>query len=438
MLRPGYSIELCGCCGHATTAIELKPMSSPARQPRVRPANLRLPLLTHIGLFLALAVIVAILAGLLVWVSLGRPDLIGGPTRALDVKDRFDVVKLILAVAGGIGAVVALTIAYRRQRHSEAAEYREDTKLYTDRFGRAAEQLGHDKAAVRLAGTYALAELADDWDDGRQVCIDVLCAYLRMPYTPPTAPDPAAMSPDDFKEAQQVALLAWQERQVRHTVIRLIGDHLRPSAAVSWQGHDFDFTGALFDGGDFGGLHISGGSVSFSEATFSGGNVNFNGATFSGGNVNFNGATFSGGNVNFDHATFSDNGGVSFNGATFSGGNVNFSLAKFSPFYVVFSHATFSGGNVNFNAATFSGGGVVFSDATFSGGNVSFSYATFSGGEVNFIRAAFSGGNVNFNGAMFAGGTVDLSHPRNYSTPPAFDAWPAGPPPGLVLPASGP
>ncbi|MFD9499878.1 hypothetical protein [Streptomyces sp. NPDC060035] len=34
--------------------------------------------------------------------------------------------------------------------------------------------LGHDQAAVRLAGVYALARLADDWAEQRQVCIDVL------------------------------------------------------------------------------------------------------------------------------------------------------------------------------------------------------------------------------------------------------------------------
>lgn len=30
--------------------------------------------------------------------------------------------------------------------------------------------------------TTAHARLADDWTEQRQACIDVLCAYLRMPY----------------------------------------------------------------------------------------------------------------------------------------------------------------------------------------------------------------------------------------------------------------
>jgi hypothetical protein len=35
---------------------------------------------------------------------------------------------------------------------------------------------------------YALAGLADDWPENRQTCVDVLCAYLRMPYEPRLPP----------------------------------------------------------------------------------------------------------------------------------------------------------------------------------------------------------------------------------------------------------
>lgn len=40
------------------------------------------------------------------------------------------------------------------------------------------------------------------------------------------------------------------EQEVRHTVLRLVGNHLRPGAPVSWQGYDLDLTGAVLDGGD--------------------------------------------------------------------------------------------------------------------------------------------------------------------------------------------
>ncbi|WP_201732362.1 hypothetical protein [Acidithrix sp. C25] len=40
----------------------------------------------------------------------------------------------------------------------------------------------HEKAAVRLAGVTAMARLAHDWGTQRQMCVDVLCAYLLMPF----------------------------------------------------------------------------------------------------------------------------------------------------------------------------------------------------------------------------------------------------------------
>jgi hypothetical protein len=60
-----------------------------------------------------------------------------------------------------------------------------DTRTLNERFDTVAEQLGSDKPpAVRMAAVYAMAGLADDWQDHRQMCVDVLCAYLRMPYEP--------------------------------------------------------------------------------------------------------------------------------------------------------------------------------------------------------------------------------------------------------------
>ncbi|HXT88128.1 MAG TPA: AAA family ATPase, partial [Trebonia sp.] len=78
------------------------------------------------------------------------------------------------------GGVVALVVAYRRQHVGEAAEAREHGRALTDRLGAAAEQLGSERPAVRIAGAYAMARLADDWPQARQTCINVLCGYLRL------------------------------------------------------------------------------------------------------------------------------------------------------------------------------------------------------------------------------------------------------------------
>lgn len=174
-----------------------------------------------------------------------------------------------------------------------------------------------------------MARLADDWEPQRGMCIDVLCAYLRMPCDPQRA--------------------AEGKREVRRTVIRLIRDHLRPLTGVTWGGLRIDLTGATFDGGDFAGAAFSGGKVTFRGATFSGA-VSLRGATFSSGRVSFRTATFgTGGRVDFRGAAFGTGGTVDFRGAAFSGGTVNF------------RGATFSGGTVNFDATTFSGGTVDFS-----------------------------------------------------------------------------
>ncbi|MER5347071.1 pentapeptide repeat-containing protein [Streptomyces mirabilis] len=332
-----------------------------------------------VGPVLVLAFTVALLVAAAVffagWDLLEAREL--RPERQIDSKTLFDLVKLSFGVVAGAGALVALVVAYRRQRVDEDGALRDATRLHTERFTTAVAQLGAESAAVRLGGVHALAGLADDAPtrDLRQTCIDVLCAYLRLPYTAETdlpADDPAARH-------TYLAL-----REVRHTIIRLIRDHLQlvPERPHSWQGLDFDFTGVTFDGGDLSGVVFSGGTVSFGGAEFTGGTVHFDGARFSGGTVHFGAARFTGGTV-------------PFSGAEFSGGTVHFGAARFT------------GGGVYFNAE-FTGGTVDFREAHFTGGRVSFN-AEFTGGTVSFHGAEFTGGGVDFRGAEFTGGTVDLS-----------------------------
>jgi hypothetical protein len=128
---------------------------------------------------------------------------------------------------------------------------------FTSRFGAVTQQLGHEVAAVRLAGVVALAQLADEFEINRQMCIDGLCAYIRMPY------DPKASS---IKEG---------EKEVRLSIISEIVKRLQKDASPSWSEFNFDFSGATFDGGNFSGAQFSGGEVNFYEAQFSGGVVNF-------------------------------------------------------------------------------------------------------------------------------------------------------------------
>ena len=263
--------------------------------------------------------------------------------------------------------------AQREQLDRTLAEQR--TRTLNERFVTAAGQLGDDKpAAVRLAGVYATAGLADDWSENRQTCVDVLCAYLRMPYEP----DPG----DEVPGPERLAFRA--SREVRHTVIRVISAHLKDGAEVSWQGLNFDFTGAVFDGGDF------------------------------------------------SRARFSD-GTVSFRGAKFSDRAVTFMMARFSGGHVWFSDAEFCAGTVSFDFAEFSGSTVSFTGAEFSGGLVLFRRATFSGARVYFSGARSLADGAAVAGARFSGGTVDFSDPKDWSVPPVFP-WTGTPPPGVKLP----
>jgi uncharacterized protein YjbI with pentapeptide repeats len=399
------------------------------RESRGAAGGLRMPFGWQLTLWLVLAVMVAAGAGFGLWWGLGSPDFRGG---TLNPREWLELIKIALAVTGGIGGVVALVVAYRRQRINEAEHLREATKLFNERYTSAVDQLGSDKAAIRLGGVYAMAGLADDWEAGRQKCIDVLCAYLRMPYTPPVSPDDnearEAAGIDDKAAWSKEQSQRSEERQVRHTVIRLIGDHLRDSTSGEpglWRGHDFDFTGAVFDGGDF------------SKAVFSDATVSFIGAKFTSGTVHFNGAKFTSGTIDFSNAEFTD-GNVNFISAQFTGGNINFWHAEFAGGTINFRSAEFTGSTVNFSYAEFSGSMVHFNGADFSGSTVDFNTTRFSGGLVTFFGARFLGGQVNFSYAEFSGGRVDLSQPALYNTPPLFSAWENSPPEGVLLPPTQP
>ncbi|HEY1179689.1 MAG TPA: hypothetical protein VGF17_26330 [Phytomonospora sp.] len=270
---------------------------------------LRLTYGWHVLSWLCTGIVVSAAVAVLLWIAFGRPDL-SGP---VEPGQRFDVVKLILtvagSVAGGVGAVVALVVSYRKQHQSEAAERREDTRLFNERYHQAAEQLGSERAAVRLAGVYALAGLADDWDDGRRKCVEVLCAYMRMPYAPP---DPALSDEDEDVEVRREQRRRREEREVRRAVLDTIGERLRAEPGEgSWHRLDFDFRGAVIDGGNLREAKIIAGTV-----------LRFDEAVFRDGMVSFTGTVMTGGFIGFTMATFARDGVVEFIGAAVSGGIV--------------------------------------------------------------------------------------------------------------------
>ena len=293
------------------------------------------------------------------------------------------------------------------------------TELYT----RAVDQLGNDQAPVRLGGLHALERLAQNNPAQRQTIVDVICAYLRMPYALPDDKPPGEDAP---AEAHTRYEQRRQELQVRLTAQRIVAAHLRPDTwGTFWPDIDLDLTEAQLHQLDLTDCRIR--------------NAEFGGAKFSG-DAAFDKANFSG-NARFDKAKFS--GDASFSEAQFSGdarfyktkfsGNARFNKAKFSA-KAVFGEAKFSG-NAWFDEAEFSG------DAEFNGAQYS-AYAVFGGaqfsayawfdeaqffGDAVFGEAPFGGaqfsGNTRFDEAKFSGNTR-LAGARTRPAEDGFCSWP--------------
>ncbi|MFW6641612.1 pentapeptide repeat-containing protein [Nocardiopsis algeriensis] len=291
---------------------------------------------------------VAAMVGL-AWLVLDTPQ--WRPPQELTPKHLDAIATRAFAVVAGLGGVALLVISYRRQRTTEAdaeraerASKREATRLFTERFTAASEQLGSEQAAVRLAGVHALAHLADDAPQERedlvQMVIDVLCAYLRMPYTPEPEALPKNASKVRREEHRERQLEFASFREVRHTIIRVIAGRLNNlSWPTRWHRKDYDFTGAVFDGGDLRNARFDGGSVDFSRAVFRQGVVRFDHADFSGAWAQFNDAVFTGGQLLFQGTAFTGSsvdfhdvvlpeGAISFHGSVFLSGYVDFSKAS--------------------------------------------------------------------------------------------------------------
>ncbi|MGC4808620.1 pentapeptide repeat-containing protein [Micromonospora sp. DT233] len=381
----------------------------------------------------------AAVVGTVTWVAVswlqGSVPVVGDGVQRAQL--RVESIRTGLTIGAAVTAAFALLLAFRRQqlaeRTQQATEYDAGEKRVTELYVKAADQLGSDKAPVRLAGLYALERLAQDNPAHRQSIVEVICAYLRMPYTPPidqpaltpTAPPPAdGAAPATVPTAapadsDKPAVDPREERQVRLAAQRILARHLRPTTPdrephpLYWGTKVvLDLTEAVLIDLDLTACHLH--NATFTKTHFNG-DARFGGVTF-GGDAGFDGATFSGG-AWFGEATFS--GGAWFGEATFNGG-ARFREAAFNG-DALFSKATFSGraefggvtfsGIAGFDGATF-GGGAWFGEATFSGG-AWFGSAAFRGiawfGEAAFRgiawfgEAAF-GGDAWFGGATFGGG----------------------------------
>lgn len=321
---------------------------------------------------LAAAIVVVVVAwGATSWL-LGEASAAKDPGAA-----RVDAIKTGLGIGAGTTGIFALLLAVRRQWHSETDSTEKNvTELYT----KAADQLGSAEAPVRLAGLYALERLAHNNPAQRQSIVNVICAYLRMPYTPPGSES----GPAESDPAQRQA--SFQEREVRLTGQRILTGHLNPSdRSAFWDGIDLDLTNARLIAFDLSNCRLR--TARFIRATLDG-NPRFRGATFTG-TVSFGAATFT--DAWFYDAQFQ--GDAWFGGATFAG-TTRFDGARFAGI-ARFPEATFAG-DAWFGRATFIGD-ARFLEATFLGD------AEFDGAK--FTRDVWFDGTRFIRGARFTGAT---------------------------------
>ncbi|SDY69796.1 hypothetical protein SAMN05421504_106427 [Amycolatopsis xylanica] len=213
----------------------------------------------------AAAGLVALLTAGLVWFLLGWTDS-PDPEK---VKAKLDAVRTAFSIGIGAGGVFALWLAARRQRTTElqvreTARIAAETKAHAERvaevterdleerrvtelYTKAVEQLGSDKAPVRLGGLYALERLGQANPSHRQTIMNVFCAYLRMPFTmsgeakTETAArralrdrEPSPRAWGLRPPAERAEVVVEDELQVRMTAQQLIENHLHADSPVFW------------------------------------------------------------------------------------------------------------------------------------------------------------------------------------------------------------
>ncbi|MDA3624824.1 pentapeptide repeat-containing protein [Saccharopolyspora sp. WRP15-2] len=384
-------------------------------------------------------------------------------------KEALDIIRTAGTLGVGTGGAAALLLHARRQQSTELAnEYtrqanevtRHDAeeRRITELQAQANEQLGHEKAAVRIGALTLLKRLGNSYPDHRQEIVDIVCAYLRMPYKSPVRPDRLRrilpLSPRGVKSENKETESGvdsglvgveheYEELEVRLTAQRFLAEHLRPPGSddgmlVSsnfWDGINLDLTGATLINFSLSGCWVA--RCRFDYASFVGGAefraaqfgdvATFIGAEFSKG-VTFRNTRFAG-RAAFDRAQIR---GVALFANSRFGGLSSFSQTVMdeSDFFdawfesVAFPRAQFkdraSFSVVRFDKCAFflsaKFGGEVYFDAVRFGDGTNFKYATFEG-PVHLTRRVSSSLNENLPGDQ-ARFRCDFET-RN-------DDWPAG------------
>ena len=319
----------------------------------------------------------------------------------------FEAVKSALTAVAGIGGVAYLVIKYR-------TEQRETAGIADRKISAAVDQLGSDKASTRIAGVYALTDIADTYKGVyRQRVVNILCGYLRSDRTEyaldefgHTIKDDSGrlIESEDSDEAMESTILGIFATHLKKERRSKSGDPIVRQLVRNdqlWCDCDFDLHGAVFhESASFEDFTFNGrahfrktkfteSAVSFRKTRFDG-DADFVEAQFKGYNTNFQETRF-GGESDFSDAEFG--GDADFSHATFIG-KTDFKFAQFKQ-YVEFPNTRFATAP-DFTGANFAGN-ANFQLAVFEEG-ANFSTKFFD--SADFTDAEF-GGDAEFNGAVF-------------------------------------
>ena len=205
-----------------------------------------------------------------------------------------------------------------------------------ERYTKAVEQLGDEKAPIRMGGVYTLVGLVDEWleekslsDDERfkegQVIINNLCAYIRSPFTLTShydelsqdSPTSEGIYKDKKEEFYVDKAILDSEADVRLSIIKEIHDRIQgpdKNTPGAWSDFEYDFSGSTF----FYPIDLTNSyyakPINFSGSTYQGG-ANFSDSTYRD-EAYFGGSTYQGG-ANFSDSTYKDV--ADFGGSTYQG-----------------------------------------------------------------------------------------------------------------------
>ena len=311
--------------------------------------------------------------------------------------------------------------ALKNQEH-QAEVLKERKAERRERYTKAVEQLGNEKAPVRMGGVYTLIGLADEWllDENLdytekvregQVIVNNLCAYIRSPFTLASYHDELSedkpSSEGIYKDNQQKFYTDKaefkSEADIRLSIIKEIHNRLQSpdkNTPGAWSDFEYDFSGSTF----FYPIDLTNSyykkPVNFSGSTYQG-NADFESSTYQSRAdfsysiyrcwADFNYSTYQS-ETDFSGSTYQD--GATFNGSTYTGwANFNCSTYREGAY---FSSSTYQS-EVYFNSSIYREG-ADFSYSTYQGW-ANFNYSTYQN-EVYFNDSTY-GGKAEFIGSTY-------------------------------------